>query len=72
MKTLTPKIKYIMEGETAKLYARPKIGHQRFMHFANCHSASIPLLKEDFQKHRGLIVLTMKFYEGADGNIRKM
>lgn len=74
MKAVNQKLKYVVDGESAKLYARPKsqIGAQRFIHFANCHLATIPLLKKDgIQKHLHLIKLLPAFYQGTDGSIRK-
>jgi len=47
MKTLTSKIKYTIDGDTAWLYARPKTGRIVWTRFASCHPATIAAMKKD-------------------------
>ncbi len=46
MKTLTPKTRYIANGDSADLYAKPKVGPQRWIRFATCHIATVKEIKE--------------------------
>jgi hypothetical protein len=56
VKKLTPKTRYVIEDETAFLYAMPKWGAQRWTRFASCHPATIPLIKRDgIKAHTALL-----------------
>ncbi len=62
VKTLTPKIKYLIEGDTAYLYARPKTGRIVWTRFASCHPATIAEMKaKGFDACKGLIRVLPQF-----------
>jgi hypothetical protein len=60
VKSINSKVKYVIEGDSAKLYARyrNKPGVNPLVHFASCHVATIPLLKKDgIKAHSNLLTL---------------
>lgn len=53
MKKINDKVKYSDDPDIphgVKLFAK-KNGEDKYIHFANCHRAMIPLLKEDFKSN---------------------